>query len=38
VAAVIADVIVSRHPDVYTRPGFRDRVVEYYRSLSIDAS
>jgi short-subunit dehydrogenase len=37
VAAVIADVIVSRHPDVYTRAGFRDRVVDYYRSLSIDA-
>jgi NADP-dependent 3-hydroxy acid dehydrogenase YdfG len=37
VAAVIADVIVSRHPDVYTRAGFRDHVVNYYRSLSIDA-
>ena len=29
VAAVIADVIVSRKPDVYTRPGARQRIVEY---------
>ena len=36
VAAVIAAVIESRHPDVYTRSGARDRVVAYYASLSID--
>ena len=33
VAAVIAGVIESRHPDVYTRPGARERVVGYYASL-----
>jgi NADP-dependent 3-hydroxy acid dehydrogenase YdfG len=37
VAAVIAEVITSRHPDVYTRQGARDLVVGYYASLSIDA-
>jgi NADP-dependent 3-hydroxy acid dehydrogenase YdfG len=37
VAEVIADVIVSRHPDVYTRTGARDLVVGYYASLSVDA-
>lgn len=37
VAAVIADVIASRHPDVYTRAGARDLVVGYYASLGIDA-
>lgn len=36
VAAVIAGVIESRHPDVYTRSGARDRVVAYYASLSED--
>lgn len=33
VAAVIAGVIESRAADVYTRRGYRDRVVEYYSSL-----
>ena len=33
VAAVIAGVIDSREPDVYTRPDFRDRVAGYYASL-----
>jgi NADP-dependent 3-hydroxy acid dehydrogenase YdfG len=36
VAAVIADVIDSRHPDVYTRRGIHDMVVGYYRSLSTE--
>ena len=36
VAAVIADVINSRRPDVYTRPGARDRVVAYFGSLGED--
>ena len=34
VAVVIADVIESRHPDVYTPPGARERVVEYFATLS----
>ena len=33
VAAVIAGVIESRHPDVYTRLGARERVAGYYASL-----
>ena len=33
VAEVIAGVIESRKPDVYTRPGARDMVVEYFQSL-----
>ena len=36
VAAVITEVIESRRPDVYTRPGARDRVVGYYASLGED--
>lgn len=36
VAAVIADVIESRRPDVYTRPGSRQRVIAYYSSLAED--
>jgi NADP-dependent 3-hydroxy acid dehydrogenase YdfG len=36
-AAVIAGVIESRRPDVYTRSGSRDRVVGYYASLGEDA-
>jgi NADP-dependent 3-hydroxy acid dehydrogenase YdfG len=36
VAAVIASVIESRRPDVYTRAGSRDRVVEYYGSVGQD--
>jgi NAD(P)-dependent dehydrogenase (short-subunit alcohol dehydrogenase family) len=37
VAAVIAGVIESRQPDVYTRPGAHDRVVSYYASIGVDA-
>lgn len=37
VAAVIAGVIASRQPDVYTRQGLKDRVVGYYSSLGEDA-
>lgn len=36
VAAVIAGVIDSREPDVYTRAGHRDQVVEYYGTLGTD--
>ena len=36
VAAVIAGVIDSRLPDVYTRKGAHDRVVGYYASLGTD--
>jgi len=36
VAQVIADVIESRRPDVYTRVGARDRVVGYVGSISED--
>lgn len=36
VAAVIAGVLDSRLPDVYTRPGAGDRVVSYYQSLGVD--
>jgi len=36
VAAVIAGVIESRAPDVYTRPGSRERVVRYFESLGAD--
>jgi short-subunit dehydrogenase len=36
VAAVIADVIESRRPDVYTRHGAHARVVEYYRAIGED--
>jgi NADP-dependent 3-hydroxy acid dehydrogenase YdfG len=36
VAAVIAGVIESRLPDVYTRFGARDRVVGYYSALAVD--
>jgi NAD(P)-dependent dehydrogenase (short-subunit alcohol dehydrogenase family) len=36
VASVIADVIESRRPDVYTRPGAHERVVAYFRSLGED--
>ncbi len=38
VAAVIARVIESRAPDVYTRPGSRDQVLAYYGSLGADAT
>ena len=36
VAAVIAAVIDSRAPDVYTRPGLAARVAEYYASVGRD--
>jgi NADP-dependent 3-hydroxy acid dehydrogenase YdfG len=36
VAAVIAGVIESRRPDVYTRAGARQRVAEYYESIGED--
>ena len=36
VAAVIAGVIESRRPDVYTRPGAHDRVVGYFDKLAED--
>jgi len=35
-AEVIASVIESRRPDVYTQPGSHDRVVGYYDSLGED--
>jgi NADP-dependent 3-hydroxy acid dehydrogenase YdfG len=37
VAAVIADVIARPSPDVYTRPGSRAQVVDYYTGLGADA-
>lgn len=36
VAEVIAGVIESRAPDVYTRAGSRDRVVQYYAGVGVD--
>ncbi|HVZ38845.1 MAG TPA: SDR family oxidoreductase [Candidatus Kapabacteria bacterium] len=36
VAEVIAGVIGSRKPDVYTRAGAHDRVVSYYDTLAVD--
>jgi short-subunit dehydrogenase len=36
VAAVIAGVVDSRRPDVYTQPGARQRVIDYYTSLGAD--
>jgi short-subunit dehydrogenase len=36
VAAVIAEVIESRRPDVYTRAGARERVASYYASVGED--
>jgi NADP-dependent 3-hydroxy acid dehydrogenase YdfG len=36
VAEVIASVIESRKPDVYTRRGAHDRVVKYYEELGAD--
>ncbi len=35
-AEVIAGVIESRRPDVYTRPGSRERVISYYTTLAED--
>lgn len=37
VAAVIAGVIESRRPDVYTRQGSRQRVADYYAAVGEDA-
>ena len=37
VAAVLAAVIESRRPDVYTRQGARERVAGYYASVGEDA-
>ena len=37
VAAVVAGVVESRQPDVYTRKGARDRIAGYYESLGVDA-
>ena len=37
VAAVIAAVVLSREPDVYTRKGARDRIAGYYASVGVDA-
>jgi len=36
VAAVIADVMDSRRPDVYTRAGAHDRIMSYYDALGQD--
>jgi short-subunit dehydrogenase len=36
VAAIIAGVIESRAPDVYTRPGSRERVAAYYAGIGVD--
>jgi NADP-dependent 3-hydroxy acid dehydrogenase YdfG len=36
-AAVIADVIETRRSDVYTQPGVRERVAEYFARLGTDA-
>jgi NADP-dependent 3-hydroxy acid dehydrogenase YdfG len=36
VAAVIAGVIQSREPDVYTAPGSQQRIAGYYASLGVD--
>lgn len=38
VAAVIAGLIESRLPDVYTRPGVHDMVAGYYAKLGVDAT
>ena len=38
VAAVIARVIETRAPDVYTLPGARERVAAYYASIGADPS
>jgi NADP-dependent 3-hydroxy acid dehydrogenase YdfG len=36
VAEVIAGVIESRLPDVYTRPGVRERIADYYDAVGVD--
>lgn len=35
-AAVIVNVIETRRPDVYTRPGSRERVVNYFQTMGED--
>jgi len=37
VAAVIAGVIASRRPDVYTAPGSRERVMDYFANIGENA-
>jgi NADP-dependent 3-hydroxy acid dehydrogenase YdfG len=37
IAEVIVTVISSRQPDVYTRAGAHDRVVEYYKTVAVDS-
>ena len=36
IAEVIVNVIGSRQPDVYTRPGAHDSVVEYFKTVAVD--
>jgi NADP-dependent 3-hydroxy acid dehydrogenase YdfG len=36
VAAVIARIVETRQPDVYTRPGMRARVASYYDAVGVD--
>lgn len=36
VATVIAGVIDTRAPDVYTRPGMHQRVVDYFSTIGAD--
>lgn len=38
VAAVIAAVIETRQPDVYTLPGSRAQVIDYYSSVGVDGA
>jgi NADP-dependent 3-hydroxy acid dehydrogenase YdfG len=38
IAEVIVNVIRSRQPDVYTRAGAHDRVVEYFKTVAVDPS
>ena len=37
IADVIVTVIGSRQPDVYTRAGAHDRVVEYFQTVAVDS-
>jgi len=36
VAAVIADLIASPRPDIYTKTGAHDRVVDYFKTVAVD--
>jgi NADP-dependent 3-hydroxy acid dehydrogenase YdfG len=38
VAEVLASVVESRQPDVYTRPGAREMVLEYYGKVGVNPS